>query len=107
MTDPGSIHIGHLIKSVFDESGMTVSELARQIHLERTTIYSIFERPSVDAIQLAKISMALKHNFLFDVEREFGLQQEPASITFRIESLTPEVARQLTTFLDAVSHSEP
>lgn len=102
MTDPGNIHIGHLIKSVFDESGMTVSELARQIHLERTTIYSIFERPTVDAIQLAKISVALKHNFLFDIEREFGLPPEPASITFRIESLTPEVAKQLTALIEAM-----
>lgn len=102
MTDPGNIHIGYLIKSVFDESGMTVSELARQIHLERTTIYSIFERPSVDAIQLAKISKALKHNFLFDIEREFDLQPEPASITFRIESLTPEVAKRLTALVDEI-----
>lgn len=106
MIDPGSIHIGHMIKSVFDESGMTVSELARQIHLERTTVYSIFERPTVDAIQLAKISIALKHNFLFDIEREFDLQQEPTFVTFRIESLTPEVAKQLTVLIDSVSHSE-
>lgn len=106
MINPGNIHVGHLIKSVFDESGMTVSELARQIHLERTTIYSIFERPTVDAIQLAKISIALKHNFLFDIEREFGLQPEPASITFRIESITPEVAKQLTALIDSVSHPE-
>ena len=106
MTDPGSIHIGHLIKSVFDESGMTVSELARQIHLERTTVYSIFDRPSVDAIQLAKISVALKHNFLFDIEREFGLQPEPVSVTFRIESLTPEVALRLTELIEAVTNSE-
>lgn len=102
MNDPCSIHIGHLIKSVFDESGMTVSELARQIHLERTTVYSIFDRPSVDAIQLAKISIALKHNFLFDIEREFGLQAEPASVIFRIESLTPEVTRQLTALIDEI-----
>lgn len=102
MTDPGNIHIGHMIKSVFDESGMTVSELARQIHLEHTTIYSIFERPTVDAIQLAKISIALKHNFLFDIEREFGLQPEPTSITFRIKSLTPEVVKRLIALVDEI-----
>lgn len=102
MATQPNLHIGHLIKSVFDESGMTISEFARQIHLERTTVYSIFERPTVDVLQLAKISKALKHNFLFDIEREFDLQPEPASITFRIESLTPEVAKRLTALVDEI-----
>lgn len=93
-----------MIKAVFDESGMSISEFARRIHLERTTVYSIFERPTVDVIQLAKISKVLKHNFLSDVEQQYGLQPESASITFRIESLTPEVAKQLTALVEEVSH---
>ena len=68
MATQTNLHIGHLIKSVFDESGMTISEFARQIHLERTTVYSIFERPTVDVLLLARISLVLKHNFLADVE---------------------------------------
>ena len=41
------VHIGKLVKSVFDESGMTVSELARRLCCERTNVYSIFRRSSM------------------------------------------------------------
>ena len=98
-----NLHIGHLIKSVFDESGMTISEFARQIHLERTTVYSIFERPTVDVLQLARISLVLKHNFLSDVEQHFGLEPNAASITLHLEKLTPEIATQLADLLSVAS----
>lgn len=107
MATQPNLHIGQMIKAVFDESGMTVSEFARRIHLERTTVYSIFERPTVDVIQLARISLVLKHNFLSDIEREFNLQQEPISITLCIESLTPEVASQLASLMNELLHSVP
>ena len=82
---------------------MTISEFARQIHLERTTVYSIFERPTVDVLQLARISLVLKHNFLSDVEQHFGLEPNSASITLRMDHLTPEIADQLADLLNASS----
>jgi len=100
MATQTNLHIGHLIKSVFDESGMTISEFARQIHLERTTVYSIFERPSVDVVQLARISLVLKHNFLSDVEQHFGMAPNVASITLHLENLSPETVKQLADLLD-------
>lgn len=103
MATQTNLHIGHLIKSVFDESGMTISEFARQIHLERTTIYSIFERPSLDVLQLARISLVLKHNFLFDVEQQFSLKPNAASITLHLDHLTPEIAAQLAVLLNTES----
>ena len=48
MATPQNLHIGQMIKAVFDESGMSISEFARRIHLKRTTVYSIFERSTVD-----------------------------------------------------------
>lgn len=103
MTTQPNLHIGHLIKSVFDESGMTISEFARQIHLERTTVYSIFERPSVDVLLLARISLVLKHNFLFDVERHFGLVSQCSSLTLHLDHLNPEIATQLAVLLNIES----
>lgn len=94
-------HIGHLIKAAFDESGMTISEFARQIHLERTTVYSLFERQSVDSIQLAKISLVLKHNFLSDVEEHYGLIPKASSFTIHLDNLNPEVVLQLADLLKA------
>ena len=66
-------HIGHLIKSVFDTKKMSVSEFARQIHCERTNVYTIFNRPSIDIDLLARISKVLEHNFFEDVMNEYGL----------------------------------
>ena len=98
-----NLHIGQLIKTVFDESGMSVSEFARQIHLERSSVYNIFERPSIDAIQLARISLVLKHNFLSDVERHYGLVPEVSSLTIHLDSLSPKLAIQLADLLNAAS----
>ena len=103
MATQPNLHIGHLIKSVFDESGMTVSEFARQIHLERTTVYSIFERSTLDVLQLARISLVLKHNFLSDVERFLGLEPNAASITLHLDHLSPEIATQLAVLLNTAS----
>ena len=95
------IHIGQRIKDIFDESGLTVSEFARQIHLERTTVYSLFERQSIDSLQLAKISVVLKHNFLADIEQHYGLIPQAPSFTIHLDSLSPEIALQLADLLNA------
>ena len=95
-----TLHIGQMIKAVFDESGMTVSEFARQIHLERSTVYSLFERQSVDSIQLAKISLVLKHNFLSDIEQHYGLIPKTSSFTIHLNNLSPEVVLQLADLLN-------
>lgn len=97
---PGNIHIGHLIKSVFDESGLSVSELARRISVERTTVYSIFERSSVDVIQLVRISVALNHNFLFDIESSCEMTTGRASFTFHFDTLSPEAAMHLSQWME-------
>lgn len=98
-----NLHIGHLIKSVFDESGMTVSEFARQIHFERTTVYSIFERQTIDALLLARISIVLNHNFLSDLEQHFGLTPKTSSFTIHLDHLSPETAHQLADLLNVAS----
>lgn len=102
-----NLHIGQLIKAVFDESGMSVSEFARKIHLERSTVYSIFERQSIDAMQLARISIVLKHNFLSDVELYYSLVPQASSLTLHLDNLPPETVFQLAGLLNAVSDSRP
>ena len=98
-----NLHIGQLIKAVFDESGMTVSEFARQIHLERSTVCSIFERQSIDSMLLVRISLVLKHNFLSDIEQHYGLISKTSSLTLHLDNLSPEIALQLADLLNAES----
>lgn len=73
MANTDNVHIGQLVKSVFDESGMTVSELARQLRCERTNVYTIFKRRTIDVELLAMLSIILNHNFLDDAMKLYGL----------------------------------
>lgn len=102
MATQNNLHIGQLIKAVFDESGMTVSEFARQIHLERSTVYSIFERQSIDSMLLARISLVLKHNFLSDIEQYYGLIPKTPSFTLHLDNLSLETVLQLADLLKIV-----
>lgn len=57
------IHIGNIIKKEFDAQGLSASWFAKQLCCDRTNIYSIFKRESIDTILLVKISTILKHDF--------------------------------------------
>ena len=76
MAKPHRIHIGHLIKEVFDEKGISVTEFARRINCARPNVYSIFERYDIGVEQLINISEALEHNFLDDVQLKSGLESQ-------------------------------
>ena len=73
MANTDNVHIGQLVKSVFEESGMSVSELARQLRCERTNVYTIFKRRTIDVELLAMLSKILNHNFLDDAMKLYGL----------------------------------
>lgn len=98
-----NLHIGQLIKAVFDESGMSVSEFARQIHLERSSVYNIFERSSIDVMLLARISLVLKHNFLSDVEQHYELVPKAPSLTLHFDNLPPEIVLQIVDLMNVAS----
>lgn len=58
-----SIHAGKLVKEVFSNSGMSVSELGRRIQTSRQNVYRIFERPSIDTALLKRLGEALQYDF--------------------------------------------
>ena len=93
-----NVHIGQLIKSVFDESGMTVSELARQLRCERTNVYTIFKRRTVDVELLAMLSEILNHNFLDDAMRLYGLSatfSPKLNLSINLDDFTSEKMEHL------------
>lgn len=61
-----TIHIGNLIEEQVRKKQMNVSLFARQLHCDRTNVYDIFKRPSIDTEQLFRISKILNYNF-FDL----------------------------------------
>lgn len=65
------IHIGKLIKAEVELQERTPTWLAKKINCDRTNVYRIFERESIDTALLSRISTALNRNFF----EEFSLQQ--------------------------------
>lgn len=71
MTDR-EIHIGEIIRRRLKENERTVSWLARKLHCDRSNIYKIFEKKSIDIEQLQKISEIMDYNFFEIYSRNFN-----------------------------------
>lgn len=57
------IHIGKVIEKVLRDQGRTVTWFARSLYCDRTNVYKIFQRESVDSEMLYRISKILAHDF--------------------------------------------
>jgi transcriptional regulator with XRE-family HTH domain len=57
------IHIGNVIKHVFKKSRMRATDLAQELHCDRSNIYNIFNRKHIDVEILWALSKIFKHNF--------------------------------------------
>ncbi len=96
------IHIGQLVKSVFDSSHLSVSELARQLHCDRSNVYSIFQRRSVDVELLAKLSKILDYNFIEEAIRLYKLPSNSApklKLDITLNDIDTEKLHRLTELL--------
>ena len=62
------IHIGSFIKEKLNESPLSIGEFADMIHRDRTTVYDIFKRESIDVKLLIAISQALNHDFFSEIK---------------------------------------
>ena len=63
----GNLDIGQRIQSELKEQGRTVTWLAKQLEMERTSLYYTFKQKSIDLELLMRISVYLNHNFMQDV----------------------------------------
>lgn len=72
------VHIGKKIKEVLDNSPMRATELAKRINITRVGIYKIFEKESIGAEQLKKISTVLNHDFFSYYQQQLNIVREDA-----------------------------
>lgn len=63
--------IGKRIHAELKRQGRTTTWLAKQLCMERTSLYYIFRQNSIDVTLLMRISYFLEHNFLHDVANVF------------------------------------
>lgn len=113
MTQQATIHIGQLVKAIFDKSGMSVAEFARQLNCERTNVYTIFRRRTIDVELLVRISYILNYNFLDDIMQLTGLRAKYSpslnlNISFdnRTADETETVMKRLENFVASLADSE-
>ncbi|MCS3177559.1 XRE family transcriptional regulator [Candidatus Bacteroides intestinigallinarum] len=57
------IHIGKLIEEELRRQERSVSWFAKKLYCDRTNVYSIFKRSSIDTELLFRISIILNSNF--------------------------------------------
>lgn len=62
--------IGELIKKEFLKTERSVTWFARKLACDRTNIYRIFEKQSIDTDQLSRICVILKHNFFAEIAKD-------------------------------------
>lgn len=67
MNELHEIHIGHLIECKIKERQMSYAEVARQLYVDRTTIYSIIQSKSIDIERLIALGKILEYDFIREV----------------------------------------
>ena len=65
--------IGELIKEELEHQERSVSWLARKLACDRSNIYRIFQKQSIDTSVLRHISIILNRNFFLDLSEDLDL----------------------------------
>lgn len=60
-------HIGCLIKKELERQERSISWLARKLSCDRTKVYRLLQKHSIDTYDLARISILLSHDFFADL----------------------------------------
>lgn len=67
------IHIGSLIEQELRRQDQSVTWLAGELHCDRTNVYKVFKKKSIDTQLLENISVILRHNFFLDYAEEVSV----------------------------------
>lgn len=70
-----NMNVGLRIKNVLMEKGLSANWLAGQIPCERSNVYNIFRRESINVDLLFVISTLLEHNFFKELSDEFEAEE--------------------------------
>ena len=87
------IHIGKKIHFVFNQSGLTVSQFARMLGIQRTRVYNIFENKTIDTETLCKISDVLHYDFLeIYLKNRDAENQNPTTINIKFQLISDKLS---------------
>lgn len=66
-------HIGKAIKEELVRRERSVAWFARQLSCDRSNIYRIFQKKSIDTHLLARICIVLKYDFFADLSQDYKI----------------------------------
>lgn len=72
-------HIGYLIKAELERQERSISWFARKLSCDRSNVYRLFQRESVDTRLLTRISLLLEHDFFSELSDEVRERQSQDS----------------------------
>ena len=70
---PYPIHVGSLIRAELSRQNQSVTWLAEKLGIERTNCYRFLRAQSLHTDQLARISIAMKHDFFADLSKQLSI----------------------------------
>ncbi len=65
-------HIGQCIKAELERQERGVSWFARKLSCDRSNVYRLFQRESIDTSLLKRISCVLQHDFFADLSESLS-----------------------------------
>lgn len=72
-----SIHVGRMLEKEMLRQEKKVTWLAREVNREKSSIYKMFARNTLDVWMLIRISQLLKHDFFKDISTKVFGEQGP------------------------------
>lgn len=69
------VHIGSLIGEELRRQRRPASWLAQEICCDRTNVYKILRKDSIDTELLCRISVALSHDFFAEFQHAYGFSR--------------------------------
>ena len=71
------VHIGQLIEQELRRQRRSVSWFAKDLYCDRTNVYKLFRKESIDTLLLDRISCVLCHDFFKSYTDDFVSDNKP------------------------------
>ena len=71
--------IGTLIRDEPPQPGRSVTWFARKLSCDRSNVYRLFQKHSIDTALLQRISVILSHNFFNDLSENLSMPDDTAN----------------------------
>jgi transcriptional regulator with XRE-family HTH domain len=99
------VDIGLKIKTLIEEKNISITEFAKLMDVERSTIYNYFNKKSIDLVLLIEISNKLEVPINYFLDEEVKITANDFSYEKRIEDYQKQIHRyesQITTLQEEI-----